>query len=232
MPKSRSASRRRRALVGFMRAKGLKPGPWADAAGVNPNAIYNFLNNRSQSLSQETLERLAEKAGAKVSELTGESPILYEGRGRAVPLVGEIKAGEWREASDLTALGGDSIVVPGAPDIGPRDYALIVRGESMNKIYPDGTVVVCRPLPLFERDLKRTDKVHVERRDKTGLVEATIKEIDQDSSGRFWLWPRSTEPEHQLPYMMPSGNGETADPNGTEHAEVRGVVIYAIRKET
>lgn len=57
----------------FMDERGLKPHPWAQAAGLRSSTIYNFLSGKSLSLSSDTLERLAKAAGASVDEiLSGE----------------------------------------------------------------------------------------------------------------------------------------------------------------
>lgn len=57
----------------FMEARGLKPHPWAQAAGLRSSTLYNFLSGKSLSLSGDTLERLAKAAGATVDEiLSGE----------------------------------------------------------------------------------------------------------------------------------------------------------------
>ena len=61
------------ALKRFMEAHGLKPHPWAQAAGLRSSTLYNFLSGKSLSLSGDTLERLAKAAGATVDEiLSGE----------------------------------------------------------------------------------------------------------------------------------------------------------------
>jgi transcriptional regulator with XRE-family HTH domain len=57
----------------FMDERGLKPHPWAQAAGLRSSTIYNFLSGKSLSLSSDSLERLAKAAGASVDEiLSGE----------------------------------------------------------------------------------------------------------------------------------------------------------------
>lgn len=61
------------ALKRFMEARGLKPHPWAQAAGLRSSTLYNFLSGKSLSLSGDTLERLAKAAGSTVDEiLSGE----------------------------------------------------------------------------------------------------------------------------------------------------------------
>lgn len=66
--------RSRTALQAFMEAKGLKPHPWAQAAGLRSSTLYNFLAGRSHSLTSDSLQRLAKAAGATVDELLGGKP--------------------------------------------------------------------------------------------------------------------------------------------------------------
>ena len=73
MDRQSDAERRRTALLAFMKDSGLKPAAWARQAGVSPNGIYNFLNGRSDSLSQRVLESLAAAAGSPISRLLGET---------------------------------------------------------------------------------------------------------------------------------------------------------------
>lgn len=60
---------RRAALKAFMAAKGLKPHPWAQAAGMRSSALYNFLSGRTHSLNADSLQKLAKAANATVDEI-------------------------------------------------------------------------------------------------------------------------------------------------------------------
>jgi transcriptional regulator with XRE-family HTH domain len=77
------------ALKKFMDARGLKPHPWAKAAGLRSSTLYNFLSGTSQSLSTETLEKLAAAAGVTVDELLGNQPLRRpsEANSKTVPLL-------------------------------------------------------------------------------------------------------------------------------------------------
>lgn len=66
--------RSRAALQSFMDAKGLKPHPWAQAAGLRSSTLYNFLAGRSHSLTSDSLQRLAQAAGATVDEILSGKP--------------------------------------------------------------------------------------------------------------------------------------------------------------
>ena len=67
----RSSAERREALKTFMSDNGLKPGPWADKAGVNRNTLYSFLRGQSDDMSAGTYEALASAAGVTIDQLLG-----------------------------------------------------------------------------------------------------------------------------------------------------------------
>lgn len=81
-----NADKKRRAIEAFLRATGLKPFPLAKAAGVSEGTVRNFLDGRSETLTDRTYEKLA--AGA--SKLLGR-PV------RAAELRGEVHL----ESSDV-----------------------------------------------------------------------------------------------------------------------------------
>lgn len=55
----------------FMDGRDLKPHPWATKAGIRSSTLYNFLAGKSDSLSTDTLQKLAKAAGATVDEILG-----------------------------------------------------------------------------------------------------------------------------------------------------------------
>lgn len=68
------------ALQSFMDARGLKPHPWAKAAGLRSSTLYNFIAGRSHSLTYDSLQRLAKAAGVSVDELLGGSKSAPQAR--------------------------------------------------------------------------------------------------------------------------------------------------------
>lgn len=83
-----------------------------------------------------------------------------------------------------------------------RKFALEVRGSSMNRLYAPGTILICVRFAEGELELKAGQKVVACRRDAHGDIEATVKELVQESDGSLWLWPRSTDPAHQAPWRL------------------------------
>lgn len=140
---------------------------------------------------------------------------------RFVPLLGVVQAGVWAEIPEQQPEPEEMlpILLPGFE--GAQLYALRVRGSSMDKFYPDNSlVIVC---PAVEIGVRDGDHVVV-RRKRGMLVETTIKEIAQEKGG-IALWPRSFDPNFQDPIRLQSVR------DADEGPEVIAVVVstYVIR---
>lgn len=125
-----------------------------------------------------------------------------------IPIVGSIRAGKPIFAED-NYLG----TIPVMDNVLKRDgvyFGLIVKGDSMNLEFTEGTTLVIEKTPCLENG-----QIGVVRID--GL-EATVKKIVINGS-MITLIPMSTNPEH-IPHMY---NLETDD------IEIIGKVIQAIK---
>lgn len=71
----------------------------------------------------------------------------------------------------------------------------------------------------MKRKPKSGDRVVVQRVSTDGLYEVTLKEYVVDENGKTWLWPRSTDPDHQAPIRYVSKG------RGTEGVHILGVVV-------
>jgi hypothetical protein len=131
-----------------------------------------------------------------------------------VGLKGSVRAGYWADPGEETDFTGQYVGVQ-LPEVYrdiPRKFAVRVEGASMNRLYPDGTILVCASL----YDLRETEpiagkKYIVRRTRRDGAVETTVKEVAPDHTGRVWLWPRSDDPEHQSPIPLEGVEGETIE---------------------
>lgn len=94
----------------------------------------------------------------------------------------------------------------------------------MNQVYRDRTVVICVPLSDYNQEIEEEDHVIVRRVARDGLVEITVKELRLDSQGHAWLWPRSTDPQHQAPLAWPTYDGKSRA-RDIEEVTVLAVVI-------
>lgn len=77
--------------------------------------------------------------------------------------------------------------------------AFRVRGTSMDQVFPDGTVVLIVNTIVNRIQPRSGDYVLVQRVDKNGLHEASLKQLVIDLDGKQWLWPRSNDPLYQAP---------------------------------
>ena len=240
---SSAAAQIRTWLLSVMELTGLTATAWSNKAGIAGSTIrravrpdYPFVT------SSRTLSKLASAAGVAPPAIGAEpSPMEAPGSvvhliprahlrpvGRAIPILGDVEAGAWREPltfdvelpanasrEALEAMGLDYVVadIPGYETA--QLYALRVRGPSMNRHYPEGRFVIVAP--AAEAGIRDGDHVIV-RRNHAGLSETTIKELVVDETGRAQLWPRSDNPDHQAPLRWSRGDGQ-------DRAQIIGVVV-------
>lgn len=146
----------------------------------------------------------------------------------AIPIVGAVQAGEWIEAVEWDSEERSALWVPvdkRLPQVPRKAYE--VRGTSMNLIYPPGSFVICVPTIETGIQPKAGSHVLVQRRDRTGLFEVTIKELVIDGDNRPWLWPRSNDPQFQAPLSLPT----PAEHDDNDDVVMSGLVIASYRVE-
>ena len=139
-----------------------------------------------------------------------------------LPLLGKIHAGLWL---DTSIFDQDTYrTVPATID--PRyphasHYCLEVVGDSVDQIYPEGTIVVCVDFAESGLKLKSGQLAHVERRRAGGqMIEITLKEIKLGSKGEVTLLPRSSNPVHKPLHL--------SDSDESDEIHVRGIVVSGI----
>lgn len=115
-------------------------------------------------------------------------------------------AGLWREHDDLAQdLGEDPDYAPTVSnELYPAEhqFALIVRGESLNKIAPDVSTLHCVEIINGGAwDVSDSELVIVQRSKYQGaMIETTAKRVRKN--GDFELWPESTHPDFQSPIRV------------------------------
>lgn len=113
-----------------------------------------------------------------------------------VRVVGEVAAGQWRE---VTYSDFDEFNIPVVIDCrwNPQDvFALVVKGNSINRQAKDGSYVVCLQAYAAPRGMKDGDWIVVERV-RGDLVETTVKKAVALQDGGWSLRPDSDDPRHQ-----------------------------------
>lgn len=202
-------SRRRAALKRFLKQRGLKVKPWCERAKVPPTAVYNFLNGGSNSLTDETYQKLADAEKVHPLLLKEELPlarITY-----AIKVIGAVQAGVWCEAMSWEREQQFTVMASVPERYSRKSFGLQMVGPSMNRFYPEGSIAICVSIHDFHRDLKDEDHVVVQRIRADGKIEATVKELKIDDAGKAWLWPRSTDPRFQQPLSLEDPNGEAVE---------------------
>lgn len=176
----------------------------ADATGINVKTVHaHHAGQRAtkRGLSEEQLAAYARYYNANalwLARAAGE-PFRSSPSGfRRVPVKGILQAGVWTASFDIDE---DRYVMVSDRDEwrGMTLYAAEVRGESMNRIYPEGSIVVMRRQIDGPRDLVQGKRYHIERQRKDGTSENTLKTVTIGKNGKVWLVPESTDPEFQTP---------------------------------
>jgi hypothetical protein len=222
------AQARREALKDFMVQNKLTPSALARRIGApNPNLFYNFLNGRSVSLSQQTLELIHE---AFPGSHLGDRLDGRRTRQATCTLVAEARAGVGQSSFMLPADRRTELVLPpGIPHGGEGIFAVRVEAPGAEGLYPTGSILICRPFGHVWDAPPARPRVIVQR--QIGAeVEVTVRDlvIREDMA---WLWPRSTHPDHQEPIPMRWPPREPVNPANTDGSAIVGIVLASWQPE-
>lgn len=126
-----------------------------------------------------------------------------------LPVVGEVAAGVWLEQVGYEEPFDHIPVVPDFRFAGVKQYALRVKGPSMDLLIREGECVICVDAIDLGRTPQNNDIVVVQRTRKAGhLLETTLKQVEIRDDGRVELWPRSTDPRFQKPVVLHDGDDD------------------------
>lgn len=185
------------------------------------------LSRMERNLDGVTTGRLKELAkfyGVDVADIIGVT-------NEKVKVVGYVAAGEWQDTTEAYA---DDEFVPRPADTQHYNslVGLTVRGESMNLVFTEGTILYCASLSEWldaGHELKTGTYVIAQRRSGTNDFEATVKEF-QEEDGVSWLVGRSTHPKYQSAIKVAPTSAwldAPVDDAGAPHASITAVVIGA-----
>lgn len=159
-----------------------------------------------RKLSKEWAERLAPHLGVTPELLMFEKQPQEQLDIIGLPVMGIIRAGDWRDISILDTETEPEVIHVARDPRYPhaRQYALLVSGDSMDQKFPDGSYVICADFGETGLHLKSGMILHIERHlAGMQLVETTLKEVRLER-GRKILVPRSSNPAHK-PVVMDGG---------------------------
>jgi len=189
---------------------GLNQDQLAARIGLDVQSTVSKWERGKQRPNAEYTAKLAELAGETMGQFIGAEPLKKNDAAvRNYRVVGELQAGAWKESLEWDFEDQYEIpcyVGPNMPNYPLKGF--VVRGPSMNKLYPEGAIVFAAATISNGLTPKSGNKVIVSRRDQNGLYESTIKEFVVEPDGSKWLWPRSYDPEHQAPVEYNNGRAE------------------------
>ncbi|WP_245294669.1 helix-turn-helix domain-containing protein [Rhizobium rhizosphaerae] len=194
------------------------------AAGMGETFVRDILE-RDRTPKIDHFMSLAVVLKKPVSFLLGEAK-SPEIKLRRVEVRAFVQAGIWEESWEWLTERRYDVFVPDDAELKSKPlYAAETRGPSMNKRYPENTVVVFTKLiETRERPIPGKRYI-VERKRASGEVEHTVKLLHKDDNGRLWLLPESTDPLFQAPISLEDGMHDG------DEVTVIGKVVYAISKE-
>jgi transcriptional regulator with XRE-family HTH domain len=177
--------------------KNLTQAQLAEMIGTTDATIQRLETGKRQ-LTERWASQISLVLGVDVTEVFGQLlPVATAG----LTVEGEVQAGVWREIDVI-----DEPKHPPLP-IGPdpryqssKQFALLVQGTSMNKVFAPGTFIVCVPWMNVGRPPREGDIVVVERR-RDGMVETTVKKVAVHNR-KLVLMPDSTDPRFQNPVEL------------------------------
>lgn len=192
----------------------------AEMLGVGQPTVQRWESGKREP-DLDQLVHLALTLGVEPSALIDRN--IAAPLGPRLYVKGEVAAGQWRPAFEWPE--EDWLSFSGRADVTANRqhrFGLRVVGDSMDRAYPEGTIVEC--VSLFgQAEAMPGKRVVVVRTNNHGEVEATVKEL-VESEGELWLRPDSSNPAHR-PYKL-----SEREP-GIVEVRIVAVVVASIRPE-
>lgn len=139
---------------------------------------------------------------------------------RKIAVIGKASASFWAEPWEFPQDEKYAISIPHDMQFQNISlFAVEVEGDSMNTIYPEGSIVVIAPLSDGAKPI--VGKKYLVRREIGTNYEVTLKELAKHND-ELWLIPHSTNPLHR-PFKL------IGDADST--ITILGRVVYSVRKE-
>lgn len=178
-------------------ARNLTQAQLAERMGTTDATIQRLETGKRQ-LTQRWAEQISLVLGVDVAEVFGQFlPVVPAG----LSVEGEVQAGVWREIDVVDEPKHPPLPIgPDGRYQGKAQFALLVQGTSMNKVFNPGAYIVCVPWSEIGRPPRENDIVVVERR-RDGMVETTVKRVAVINR-KLMLMPESTDPRFQSPIEL------------------------------
>lgn len=179
---------------------------------------YNKLEKGHSDVTLQRLYEIAQILEVRPEELIARLPQ------RVVRVRGYVQAGHFAESHEWPDDDRyDVAIADDAQFRGVPLFAVETRGPSMDRIYPEGTVLICTDFQRAPETPVFGKRYIIERVRPDGQRETTVKTLSRDSEGALWLVPESNDPRFF----------EAIPLKGEEGDEIRilGRVCYSVRPE-
>jgi transcriptional regulator with XRE-family HTH domain len=207
-------------LAALRKKRGLSQAKLAEMVGVEQPTIQRWEKGKREP-DLDNLKSLATALGVTPGSLLDGTAAAEIGPRLWVK--GEVAAGVWSNAvekpeDEWQSFAGRSDVTASME----HRFGLRVIGDSMDLVYPHGTIVEC--VSVFGRAEPAPGKrVVIIRMNDDQKYEATVKEL-VERDGELWAVPRSTNPAH-MPFNI------SAPQDGIIETRIAAVVVSSIRPE-
>ena len=159
--------------------------------GVHPQTIGSLARGEID-LTLKWMRRFADVFGVRATEIIEKQ--ISDGL-RSVPITGRLQAGTWANHHGFDQSEQRFVTIPDLQEFSKLQlYAKVIDGESMNKVYPNGSIVVFSRASQRPDEFRAGKRYHVIRQ-RGDLFEETVKTLVRDSKGDYWLQPESDSPE-------------------------------------
>lgn len=211
-------------LKKFRDRLGLTLEDMAERSGFSVSQLSRW-ESGNNNIPSERLPALAQHYQCRIADIFEEEDSPFEALGPTLYVKGDVQAGLWKSAWEVDEdeweryTGRADISVPLRERFGLR-----VRGESMNEVYPEGTILDC--VAYDGEDLIPNGKRVIVQRIRNGdETETTVKEYYRDADGIEWLVPRSRNPALQSSFRADQ------EEDGVSEARIIAIVVAAIIPE-
>lgn len=199
----------------------LKQADVARHLGVAPARIAE-VRKGERRIQQDEMPKLAELLGMIEPDPTRRLPVESVS---LIPNWGRVAQGVWMEQTEADE---DNFVTYDRlrNDPPPTDlFAVTPDGTSMNLRFLPGTHLICRRVPFGIGQFKSGDYI-IARRTAHDLYEMTVKRVEIDRDGVYWLHSESSDDKFQEPWRI--GRPDT-DLHHDVEVEVIGKVVRAVQ---
>lgn len=203
---------------------GLTLDEMSERSGFSTSQLSRWEAGKS-NIPSERLPTLAQHYECSVSEIFAEDGDVFVSLGPQITVAGPVQAGRWLQVWEVDA--DDRQTFTGRPDVTvplSQRFGVVVKGDSMNDLYPHGTYLECVSF-LGGAEIENGKRVIVERLNVAGDREVTVKEYLRDDDGIEWLIPRSSNPAFQTPIRTDE------QPDDIVEVQIKGIVVGSYRKE-